>query len=145
MNEYLILPIIALGAVVILVVLLQNAFVHSSHHREAMGAPPSVSLSQGAIILFFLSGLFGLFLRLYGLDRSLWLDEFGTLWAVEGSMGQLLERVQAMSRERADSQGVTLSTESERNVALYRHLGYRVVGQATIAAGVETWDFFRPD
>ena len=95
MNEYLILPIIALGAVVILVVLLQNAFVHTSHHREAMGAPPSDSLSQGAIILFFLSGLFGLFLRLYGLNRSLWLDEFGTLWAVEGSMGQLLERVQA--------------------------------------------------
>ena len=57
----------------------------------------------------------------------------------------LLERVQAMSRERADSRGVTLSTESERNVALYRHLGYRVVGQATIAPGLETWDFFRPD
>jgi ribosomal protein S18 acetylase RimI-like enzyme len=57
----------------------------------------------------------------------------------------LLERVQAMSRERADSRGVTLSTESERNVALYRHLGYRVVGQATIAPGVATWDFFRPD
>ncbi len=57
----------------------------------------------------------------------------------------LLERVHAMSRERADSRGVTLSTESERNVALYRHLGYRVVGQATIAPGLETWDFFRPD
>jgi GNAT superfamily N-acetyltransferase len=57
----------------------------------------------------------------------------------------LLERVHAMSRERPDSRGVTLSTESERNVALYRHLGYRVVGQATIAPGVETWDFFRPD
>ena len=57
----------------------------------------------------------------------------------------LLERVHAMSRERADSRGVTLSTESERNVALYRHLEYRVVGQATIAPGLETWDFFRPD
>jgi ribosomal protein S18 acetylase RimI-like enzyme len=57
----------------------------------------------------------------------------------------LLERVHAMSRERADSRGVTLSTESERNVALYRHMGYRIVGQATIAPGVETWDFFRPD
>jgi GNAT superfamily N-acetyltransferase len=57
----------------------------------------------------------------------------------------LLERVQAMSRERADSRGVTLNTETERNVALYRHLGYHVVGQATIAPGVETWDFFRPD
>jgi GNAT superfamily N-acetyltransferase len=58
---------------------------------------------------------------------------------------ELLERVQAMSRERADSRGVTLSTEREPNVALYRHLGYRVVGQATIAPGLETWDFFRPD
>jgi GNAT superfamily N-acetyltransferase len=57
----------------------------------------------------------------------------------------LLERVQAMSRERTDSRGVTLNTESERNVALYQHLGYRVVGQATIAPGFETWDFFRPD
>ncbi len=57
----------------------------------------------------------------------------------------LLDRVHAMSRERTDSRGVTLSTESERNVALYRHLGYRVVGRATIAPGVETWDFFRPD
>jgi ribosomal protein S18 acetylase RimI-like enzyme len=57
----------------------------------------------------------------------------------------LLEMVHAMSRERADSRGVTLSTESERNVALYRHMGYRVVGQATIAPGLETWDFFRAD
>ena len=57
----------------------------------------------------------------------------------------LLERVHAMSRERADSRGVTLSTESERNVALYRHMGYRVIGQATIAPGLETWDFYRPD
>jgi hypothetical protein len=94
-NEYLILPIIAIGAVVILVVLLQNAFVHASRRREAVAAPPSDSLSQYAIIFFMVSGLFGLFLRLYGFNRSLWLDEFGTLWAVEGTMGQLLERVQA--------------------------------------------------
>ena len=62
-----------------------------------------------------------------------------------GHARALLERVQAMSRERADSRGVTLSTETERNVGLYRHMGYRVVGRATIAPGVETWDFFRPD
>src|SRR6476659_6506270 len=41
----------------------------------------------------------------------------------------LLERVHAMSRERTDSRGVTLSTEAEPNVALFRHLGYRVVGR----------------
>jgi len=57
----------------------------------------------------------------------------------------LLERVHAMSRERGDSCGVTLTTESERNVELYRHLGYEVVGQRTIAPGVETWGMFRPD
>lgn len=57
----------------------------------------------------------------------------------------LLERVHAMSRERTDSCGVTLTTESERNVVLYRHLGYRVVGRRPIAPGLETWGFFRPD
>jgi GNAT superfamily N-acetyltransferase len=57
----------------------------------------------------------------------------------------LLERVHAMSRERGDSRGVTLTTESERNVALYRHLGYEVVGQRTIAPGIETWGLWRPD
>lgn len=57
----------------------------------------------------------------------------------------LLERVHAMSRERGDSRGVTLTTESERNVALYQHLGYEVVGQRTIAPGLETWGLWRPD
>ena len=57
----------------------------------------------------------------------------------------LLERVHALSRERGDSRGVTLTTESEPNVALYRHMGYQVVGQRTIAPGLETWGMFRPD
>jgi hypothetical protein len=56
-----------------------------------------------------------------------------------------MDRVHAMSRERADSQGVSLTTEAEANVALYHHLGYRMVGEATIAPGVRTWGFFRPD
>jgi GNAT superfamily N-acetyltransferase len=57
----------------------------------------------------------------------------------------LMDRVHAMSRDRADSHGVSLTTESESNVALYQHLGYRIVGEATIAPGVRTWGFFRPD
>ncbi len=57
----------------------------------------------------------------------------------------LMDRVHAMSREREDSKGVSLTTESDANVALYRHLGYRIVGEATIAPGVRTWGFFRPD
>jgi GNAT superfamily N-acetyltransferase len=57
----------------------------------------------------------------------------------------LLDAVHALSRERADSRGVTLTTESERNVALYRHVGYRVVGRGRIAAGIDTWGFWRAD
>jgi GNAT superfamily N-acetyltransferase len=63
----------------------------------------------------------------------------------QGLSRALLERVHAMSRDREDSRGVTLTTESERNVALYRHLGYRLVGEGTIAPGLRTWGFFRPD
>jgi GNAT superfamily N-acetyltransferase len=63
----------------------------------------------------------------------------------QGLARALMDRVHAMSRERTDSEGVTLTTESEANVALYLHLGYRVVGEATIAPGVRTWGFFRPD
>lgn len=33
--------------------------------------------------------------RLYGFDRSLWIDEFGTLWTVEGTLGQAIERALA--------------------------------------------------
>jgi GNAT superfamily N-acetyltransferase len=57
----------------------------------------------------------------------------------------LLERVHAMSREHPEARGVTLTTESAANVAFYRHLGYRIVGQRTIAPRLETWGFFRPD
>ncbi|HUR94331.1 MAG TPA: GNAT family N-acetyltransferase [Gemmatimonadales bacterium] len=57
----------------------------------------------------------------------------------------LLERVHAISRERADSCGVTLTTETEANVSLYRHLGYEIVGRRTIAPGLETWGLFRAD
>lgn len=57
----------------------------------------------------------------------------------------LLERVHALSRERADSEGVTLTTEDARNVPLYEHFGYRLTGHARIAPELETWGFFRPD
>ena len=57
----------------------------------------------------------------------------------------LLDRVHALSRERADSHGVTLTTEVESNVELYRHVGYEVVGGGTIAPGLETWGMYRPD
>jgi ribosomal protein S18 acetylase RimI-like enzyme len=57
----------------------------------------------------------------------------------------LLDRVHALSHERDDSRGVTLTTEVEANVALYRHVGYEVVGQGAIAPGLATWGMYRPD
>ena len=57
----------------------------------------------------------------------------------------LLDRVHALSHERDDSRGVTLTTEVEANVALYRHVGYEVVGQGTITPGLTTWGMYRPD
>lgn len=60
-----------------------------------------------------------------------------------GLARQLLTEVQAMSEEDPASQGVTLTTEEARNVSLYEHFGYRVVGHARVAARLETWGFFR--
>jgi ribosomal protein S18 acetylase RimI-like enzyme len=63
----------------------------------------------------------------------------------QGLGRMLLDEVHALSRTREDSRGVTLTTELETNVELYRHVGYRVVGRGTIAPGLETWGMYRPD
>ena len=49
-------------------------------------------LGRMAAGLVLVAALLGLAARLYGLDGSLWLDEFGTLWAVEGDLHQLIDR-----------------------------------------------------
>ncbi len=57
----------------------------------------------------------------------------------------LIEHVQEMSRGDARSVGVTLTTEDPANVPLYEHLGYGIVGQATVSSELTTWGFFRPN
>ena len=57
---------------------------------------------------------------------------------------KLIERVHLLSREDTTSEGVTLNTEKAANVPLYEHFGYKLVGHATVAPGLETWSFFRP-
>lgn len=57
----------------------------------------------------------------------------------------LLERVHALSRELPNSAGVTLTTETAANVALYQRFGYRIVGHREIVPALETWGFYRPD
>jgi ribosomal protein S18 acetylase RimI-like enzyme len=62
-----------------------------------------------------------------------------------GLARQLLDAVHRLSAADTDSQGVSLNTEVEANVALYQHLGYRLLGQAPIAPGLASWVFWRPD
>jgi GNAT superfamily N-acetyltransferase len=57
----------------------------------------------------------------------------------------LLDRVHEFSRDRPDSQGVTLTTENPANVELYRHFGYQLTGHVRIAPELESWGMFRPD
>lgn len=66
-------------------------------------------------------------------------------WAGRGLGRRLMDHVHAMSRERPRSEGVTLTTEDPDNVGLYEHLGYRLLGHARIAPGIETWSFLRRD
>src|SRR5215471_18766895 len=54
-----------------------------------------LSLSKVAFIFVVVASIVGLAFRLYGFNRSLWLDEFGTLWVIDGSFSQLMERVNA--------------------------------------------------
>jgi GNAT superfamily N-acetyltransferase len=55
----------------------------------------------------------------------------------------LLEAVHDLSDADPASHGVTLSTESEKNLTLYEHFGYRVLGHAGLD-GLETWVLYRP-
>lgn len=57
----------------------------------------------------------------------------------------LLDRVHALSRERADSIGVTLTTEEPANVPIYEHVGYERLGHEVVSSGLETWGFLRRD
>lgn len=57
----------------------------------------------------------------------------------------LLDAVHEMSRRDPVSTGVSLTTEDPKNVALYQHFGYRIVGHAKVDDALETWGFFRDE
>lgn len=61
----------------------------------------------------------------------------------QGLAGALLAAVHALTDSDPDSSGTSLSTEHPPNVALYQHVGYRVVGPARVGRGLETWVLFR--
>ena len=64
--------------------------------------------------------------------------------AGRGFARDLLDAVHALAEADPDSAGVTLSTETEKNVTLYRHFGYRILGHVIVGEGLESWAFFRP-
>jgi GNAT superfamily N-acetyltransferase len=61
----------------------------------------------------------------------------------KGYSRPLLEHVHALSAGDSRSSGVSLTTETAKNVPLYEHFGYRIVGQAEFSPGVTCWGFFR--
>lgn len=77
-----------------------------------------------------------LHLNMIGVRRS---------WRGKGVSRTLVEAVHALSGSDPDSTGVSLTTEDPANVGLYRHFGYRIVGQAEVGPGLTTWGFFRED
>lgn len=80
-------------------------------------------------------------------EPHLHLNMIGVRASAQGTgLGRrLLEAVHDMSRSDEDSCGVSLTTENPRNVSLYEHFGYEVVGQAVVGPGVTTWGFYRQD
>jgi len=61
----------------------------------------------------------------------------------QGLARALLTAVHALTDSDPDSAGTSLSTEHPPNVPLYRHFGYRVVGQARVDGDLTTWVLFR--
>lgn len=51
-----------------------------------------------------------------------------------------------MSRADPESAGVSLTTETPRNLPFYEHFGYRILGQGETPDGkLRSWTLFRPD
>lgn len=78
-------------------------------------------------------------------EPNVHLNMLGTLraHAGRGHGHRLMERVQELSKNTPGSLGVTLSTEDPKNVPLYEHCGYRVIGHARVGDALETWLLFR--
>ena len=66
-------------------------------------------------------------------------------YAGQGLARRLLDVLHERSCRDRESRGVTLNTEDARNLPLYQHFGYRVIGQARVSDELQTWAFYRAD
>lgn len=60
-----------------------------------------------------------------------------------GLGGRLLKAVHALADTVPQCQGVSLTTETPRNVKFYQGHGYQVIGNAPISSELESWSFMR--
>ena len=63
--------------------------------------------------------------------------------AGQGLGRRLLDALHERSEHDVESRGVTLNTEDPKNVPLYQHFGYRVIGHERVSAELQTWAFYR--
>jgi hypothetical protein len=92
MMEFLVIPFVLFGALALLFVWLLSGFAKPKFIPKT--PPEQLTASNSTLLIFIVSiiGILGLVLRLYGMSNSLWLDEFGTLWTVEGDFLQVVRR-----------------------------------------------------
>jgi GNAT superfamily N-acetyltransferase len=63
-------------------------------------------------------------------------------YAGRGLARPLLEAAAQLAMDDPHSCGVSLTTEVRKNLALYEHFGYGVVGHARVSPELETWGLF---
>jgi ribosomal protein S18 acetylase RimI-like enzyme len=61
----------------------------------------------------------------------------------KGFARQLINAVEELVSEHPTSTGVSLNTEVESNVNFYLHLGFELLGKATVDKDIDTWGFFK--
>jgi GNAT superfamily N-acetyltransferase len=66
-------------------------------------------------------------------------------YAGQGLARRLLDALHEKSYRDRESRAVTLNTEDPRNIPLYQHFGYQVIGQARVSDELQTWAFYRDD
>src|SRR6185295_6668297 len=93
MMSFLTVPFVILGLLVIgLSWLLFQRLPNDSDSPGRAHDLITPEWSSRTIFLSLWCALLGLFLSLYGFDRSFWLDEFGTLWTIQGSASEVITR-----------------------------------------------------
>lgn len=61
----------------------------------------------------------------------------------KGLARMLIDAIEELAPTHPNSSGLSLNTETESNVKLYLHLGYRLIGHTAVDKNLESWAFFK--